>query len=167
MTLLRIFLEANLCPNIIRKGKNIILLEIPEFQIRFLASNNYVAGNEVSLAQQFGINFKKKLFPEAFLLKDNFSYVGTVPLFEYFCSILDFSLKESEVRQYINEHGEDEWNFKQKITEYFDQKVKLLLESFLEFIRQSFNFQFILQKSLKVTTLTFINPFNKPINFIK
>ena len=163
MTLLRIFLEANLCPNIIRKGKNIILLEIPEFQIRFLASNNYVAGNEVSLAQQFGINFKKKLFPEAFLLKDNFSYVGKVPLFEYFCSILDFSFKESEVRQYINEHGQDEWNFKQKITEYFDQKVKLLLESFLEFIRQSFNFQFILQKSLKVTTLTFINPFNNPL----
>ena len=90
MTLLRISLEANLCPNIIRKGKNIILLEI---QIRFPSSNKYVVGNEFFLAQQFGIKFTKKLFPEAFILKDNFFMWEKSPSLNIFVLFLTLVLK--------------------------------------------------------------------------
>jgi hypothetical protein len=39
-------LVANaICPKLIRRGRHIILIEIPEFDVRFLSSHNYLIKN--------------------------------------------------------------------------------------------------------------------------
>ena len=57
MALATLLLNNGICPTLIRKGRNILLLEVQEFRIRFLATNNYISGNEVALANQFNIPF--------------------------------------------------------------------------------------------------------------
>ena len=161
MTLLRIFLEFNVCPNVIRNGKNIILLEIHEFRVRFITSNNYISGNEYQLAKQFGIPFSKLLFPESLLLSEHFDFVGKIPQFEFFYSI--DGIDEMELNYYTENRKGQKWSFKENLITFIDQKVRLLLDSFIEFIRQSFTFQSKLQMSLAASMPVFINPFNNPL----
>jgi len=163
MALLRIFLELNICPNIIKKGKNIILLEIPEFHVRFVTSNNYIPGNEYQLAVQFNIKFSKKIFPEAFTLKANFFYEGKIPVTEFFHSIINGNLEESEVLKYITTHGDKPWSFQQNVLEFYDQKIMILIDALIIFLKQSFSFQNDLQLSLKKSPTVFVNPFNNPL----
>ena len=66
-------------------------MEISEFQIRFLASNNYVNGTVDDLCQQFKIEFDAEFFPETLLSEENFDYVGVIPDIENFFSFNDSS----------------------------------------------------------------------------
>ena len=67
-----------------RKGRNILLLEIEELSIRFLATNNYVKGTEFELANQFNISCTEFFFPENFIFRKNFDYIGERPSAEFF-----------------------------------------------------------------------------------
>ena len=91
MAIVKLLLQYGICPKIIKRGGSIILLEIPEFQIRFLASNNYVNGSVYDLCHQFNIKFDPEFFPENFLTKENFDYVGVIPDIKYFFSFNDSS----------------------------------------------------------------------------
>ena len=59
MTILKALVDHGICPQIVRKGKHIVLLEISELNVRFLNSNNYLVGSEFEIAKQFEINFEK------------------------------------------------------------------------------------------------------------
>ena len=80
MTLLKGLVNNGICPNVIRKGRNIMLLEISELSIRFLNSNNYLSGTEYEIANQFGITCDSRIFfPYRFLVPSNFQYTGKIP----------------------------------------------------------------------------------------
>ena len=64
MILVNWFVGYGICPRLIRKGRNIIILEVPELHVRFIASNNYICGNEYNLAKQFNVTFDPDFFPE-------------------------------------------------------------------------------------------------------
>jgi len=82
---------------------------------------------------------------------------------EFFDSIVDGNFQEAEILQFIAINQEKPWCFKLRLLEFFDQKVKLLLEAFTNFLKQSFSFQKKLQLSLKSPSAIFINPFNNPL----
>ena len=136
-------------------------MEISEFQIRFLASNNYVNGTVDDLCQQFKIEFDAEFFPETLLSEENFDYVGVIPDIENFFSFNDSSKITDQKLNYVNQHKlHQNWNFRKSFINYFYQNVELLAKAMLSFIKESFNFQFQLQKS---DEKKFVNPFNNPV----
>ena len=79
MYLLKGFLDYGFLPEVIRKGRHILLLEIKQLGLRFLTSSSYLEGDEYEMAQQFDCQFEKHFFPFKFLSKQNFHYIGTIP----------------------------------------------------------------------------------------
>ena len=79
MGLLKLFVEHGICPNVLRRGNSILLLEIKECNLRFLTSNTYVSGNELELINQFNLPITKMFFPDSFLNPNSLSYVGSTP----------------------------------------------------------------------------------------
>ena len=161
MAIVKLLLQYGICPKIIKRGGSIILLEIPEFQIRFLTSNNYVNGSVYDLCHQFNIKFDPEFFPENFLTKENFDYVGVIPDIKYFFSFNDSSTMRSQKLKFVEDHKiQQNWNFRKSFANYYSQNVELLAKAMLSFMNESFHFQFVLQKSVEKK---FVNPFNNPI----
>ena len=69
MYLLKGFLDFGFLPEVIRKGRQILLLEIKQLGLRFLTSSSYIEGDEYEIADQFNCPFEKHLFPYKFLNK--------------------------------------------------------------------------------------------------
>ena len=86
MTVLKLFVDNGICPKLIQRGRNIVLIEVPELSLRFLSSNNYLKGNEYELANQFGLDYELNFFPNKFLCLENFNYEGAIPPAEYYSS---------------------------------------------------------------------------------
>ena len=164
MCLLRAFIRRGFCPNLLRNGRNIILLELQSLNIRFLSSNNYFNCNEYSLAKQYDVKFNRKFFPNKFINIRNFSYVGEVPNLNYFTSDLDdFETLECIRKYHIELHNENyKWNFQKEIQEYCDQKLLLLTISSLKFVYDCLEFQNNL-KLWNLSALEFLNPFSYPL----
>ena len=159
MSIVKLLLQWGICPKIIKRGGSIILVEIAELQIRFLASSNYINGSVYDLSAQFNIKFDQEFFPETLLSEKNFDYVGVIPDVENFFSFNDSSKIATAKLNYVQRHHKN-WNFRKSFSNYFTQNVELLAKSMLSFIQESFYFQFELQKS---TEKKFVNPFNTPV----
>ena len=164
MCLLRTFIRKGFCPNLLRNGRNIILIELQSLNIRFLSSNNYFNCNEFDLAKQYNIKFTQNYFPYKLLNISNFGYIGNIPNFNFFTSSLDdFETLESKRQYYINRCSNNNiWNFEKELKEHCDQKLFLLTISCLKFIRDCLEFQ----NHLKVWNLSaseFLHPFSYPL----
>ena len=57
---------------------------IEELQLRFIATNNYINGNEYQLAKHFGLELTTNYFPLKFLKPENFDYFGETPEFTFY-----------------------------------------------------------------------------------
>ena len=124
MVLVNWFVDHAICPRLIRKGRNIIILEVPELQIRFISSNNYVSGNEYDLAKQFNISFAPDFFPELLISKNNFKYEGKVPeVMNFYHFNYSESLKK-EIAVYVSSLQGCHWNFRRQILIHYDQKIQ-------------------------------------------
>ena len=157
MAMVNWFVDNGICPRLIRKGRNIIILEVPQLHIRFIASNNYVSGNEYDLGKQFDISFVPQFFPEILISKNNFEYQGTVPKVANFYNFNYSESLKTEIALYVS-NLQCPWNFRQQMLIHYDQKIQLLLFSMLRFITQSFDFQFKLDGYSK----KMLKPINNP-----
>ena len=160
MALTNLFLGNGICPKLIRRGRNILLLQIVELDIRFLASNNYVSGDEYSLAKQFNIKFETQLFPKNFLSKENINYRGKIPPEHFFFSFNDSANEREKLKQYLRKEENKTWIFYKEVVQFFSTQVVLLTNSMIAFLTSSFEFQSNLQTS---NFRKLINPFNSPI----
>ena len=93
MYLLRGFLDFGFLPEVIRKGRQILLLEIKQLGLRFLTSGSYIDGDEYQIANQFNCIYDKHMFHFKFLAKENFDYVGDIPNLNFFLSKFDSQLE--------------------------------------------------------------------------
>ena len=139
MTILRGLIHYAIRPNIIRKGKNILLLEVPELSIRFLNSNNYLSGSEYEIADQYGIPCKeKKYFPQNFLLFENLNYIGEIPELKYFQSFFDVPESLKMKQSFISEFNNTEWKLLPELLMFVRQKQHLLIHTMLVFLNECF-----------------------------
>ena len=127
MILVNWFVGYGICPRLIRKGRNIIILEVPELHVRFIASNNYICGNEYNLAKQFNVTFDPDFFPEILISKQNFQYDGKVPEIHNFYHFNYSESLKKDVALYVKSLQSSRWNFRRQILIHFDQKIQLLL----------------------------------------
>ena len=79
MFLLKAFLDFGFLPELVRKGRQIFVLEVKQLGVRILSSTSYRSGNEYEIAQQFNVPFEKIFFPHSFVAKENFLYNDILP----------------------------------------------------------------------------------------
>ena len=143
MFLLKTFLENGFVPIIVRKFRKILVIEIKELRLRFITSNAYINGSEYDLANHFNVKFDQYYFPQSFMAKENFCYVGTIPDIKYFECFLDSSNEISKKTLFLSTFSKisKHWVFQKELLIYLKQKIFLLSISFLRFIHESFTFQ--------------------------
>jgi hypothetical protein len=157
MYLLKGFLDYGFLPEVIRKGRQILLLEIKQLGLRFLTSSSYIIGNEYEIADQFALIYEKHFFPLKFMVQQNFLYSGKIPDFKFFQSQFDSSVDKTEKEQFYNAIDKNNWNFKKELMFHFNQKIWLLSMSFLKFIEECFEFQLLANCS------EILNPISSPL----
>ncbi|MBM3939041.1 MAG: hypothetical protein FJ333_10390, partial [Sphingomonadales bacterium] len=81
--LLKIFLKFGICPDILKKGPVIFLLELKDKNIRFISSSSYISGSEFDLANQFNIQYEKLFDTNGKLTIDNFAHFNSKPKFDF------------------------------------------------------------------------------------
>ena len=165
MCLLRSFIRKGFCPTLIRNGRQILLMELKDLEIRFITSNSYFNCNEYSLANQYEIEYNKTFFPLKFCKIENFSYQGNVPTVNYFLSTLDDS-KTMEAKMKFHQKLQTElrskWNFQKELLAFCEQKVWLLTLACIKFISDCFEFQQQL-KVWNLSTTSLLHPFSFPL----
>jgi len=129
--LLKLFCNVGVCPNIVKNGSNILLLEIKSLSVRIINSTNYVPGNEYELAKQFDIPFNPPNFPTKFMLFENFEYCSSTPDAIFFP---DSKLPEELL-------GKSKWDFRKEFVNYCSQKMLLFSFSMLKLLSEFFDFQ--------------------------
>ena len=158
MYLLKGFLDFGFLPEVIRKGRQILLLEIKQLGLRFLTSSSYIAGDEYQIADQFNCSPKKHLFPFKFLAKENYDYQGKIPDLNFFLSTFDSESERAEKEHFYETYDKNKiWNFKEELLIHLNQKNFLLSLSFLKFLEECFEFQLIAKCS------QILNPISKPL----
>ena len=158
MYLLKGFLDFGFLPEVIRKGRHILLLEIKQLGLRFITSSSYLNGDEYEIAVQFNCDFEKHFFPFKFLVKENFNYNGHIPDLSLFLSDFDSSTENLAKKQFYQMFDKnEEWNFKTQIIRHFNQKIYLLCVSFLKFMFECFEFQLI------ANCCEILNPISQPL----
>lgn len=158
--LMKAFVANGICPNICRKGKNIILLDIPELSIRFLNSNNYLIGNEYEIAEQFEIAFTPMYFPYKYLTPENLNFKGTIPDLQFFHVFGDdIKTVESKVK-FFNARKDLTWSLQDELESIGLQKLFLLAETMLDFCIECFNIQDSFMCKVKHQ---YVHPFAKPV----
>jgi len=163
MSLLKIFVENGICPQIIRRGRDIILINLQEQAIRFIVSNSYIKGDENCIAEQFNLHTKILYFPTKFISKENIDYEGCCPPIHFF-EVFDKGQKEVEnMVHYINSKNNLKWNFQKELALHYNQKLEQLIVGMLTFLYESFSFQIQLQTSLQIQRKLYVHPFNAPV----
>ena len=165
MGLLKLFVEHGICPNVLRRGNSILLLEIKECNLRFLTSNTYIVGNELQLINQFNLPMTKIFFPHTFLDENSLAYVGSTPPMAFFTSQFNSAEENQAIASFWHSIGNNEsWNLKKELFESTENDLVFLTSSMLTFLKESFEFQYILHCSLQNDILQnhYLNPFNPP-----
>lgn len=164
MTLLKAFLDNGICPNVIRKNSNIMVLDIPELSIRFINSNNYLSGDEYEIATQFDIHVQNRIyFPQRFLLPTNLDYSGTIPDLKYFEMFEDSEKTANDKINFVTKYCGNDWNLITQLFAYGNQKLGLLLQTMLCFFSECFSMQESFGHLKPKFKGTYISPIARPV----
>lgn len=153
--LLRLFSQYGICPEILKRNNSIILLELKDCGIRFLPSNNYIQGDEYSLADQFDIHYTKYFFPVQLLQHENINYYSNIPEKTYFQTD---SINQEALDNFYEDQKDSKWNFQKELLTFLKQKSFLFVLAMLKFLNEFFIFQLSLDCKINVL----FHPFNQP-----
>jgi G:T-mismatch repair DNA endonuclease (very short patch repair protein) len=155
-------MNLGIAPEVIRDGKKIYLISVPDLQIKFIPINNYLKGDEYELAKQFNIKFDKHFFPQKLNFPANYDYIGAVPPKTDFFTFTDSEStileKEIFVQNYIDQKYK--WDFKKELFRHIDEKLFLLTMASLKFLKDCFTLQSLLHNSERKP---YIHPFGTNI----
>lgn len=163
MFLLKLFSSRGIIPGVVRKGSQIVLLVIDEFQLRFLSSNTYVDGNELELCKHFNLLFSEVYFPQLFVSTSNLTYEGQIPNFDFFLESNDDEKLISQKMAYYRIHCLAIWNLRDQLIKFASNSLEILFKSMMIFLEECFALQALIIKKAEEKKEIFINPFNSPI----
>jgi len=165
MALLNAFIRNGFCPNVVKNGRHIILMEIRALGLRFLTSNSYFKGDEFEIGKQFNLDFSRTFFPKKFFESKNFSYQGQIPNILYFLSNLDSKSIVEEKKAFVANFKKQKyiWNFQKELLQFSELKIWLLMLSCLTFIDECISFETLVKTSLNLSNNVILNPFSFPL----
>jgi hypothetical protein len=159
MFVLKSFLSNGFAPTVIRNGRKILVIEIKLLNLRFITSNAYLSGNEYEISQNFNIKFDQHFLPSmTFEIIQKFD--SSLPDISYFFSTYDSDIEICQKLEFFESVQSSKWILSKEILIHNEQKVILLALSCLNFVQECFEFQCLLNKSLKVDNPTLLNPFS-------
>jgi G:T-mismatch repair DNA endonuclease (very short patch repair protein) len=159
--LLNAFLSIGVTPNVVRKGRKILFLEIKQLKLKFITSNAYLEGNEYEIAEQYNLKFTKHFFPMHFNQTINYNYKGKIPNLEMFLLFSDTVKLRKEKEIFVNtlQNNQYIWQFEKEIIRHCDENVWLLTICCLTFIKECFDFQIKIQDESNLNNVLFVHPF--------
>ncbi len=142
----------------------IFYIEIPSLDIRFLNMRNYIDISFFDLKSQY--EMKPKFFPLRWIKKSYFNYVGKPPTLEDLLEFEDTTIVRKE--KVIEQRAlETPWKFTENLIQYSNNKTKVLAQTCLDFIKNSFECQKKIQEcivlNLERSKIAYVHPFNKPL----
>ena len=165
MTLLNAFIRNGFCPEIVRNGRHIMVMEIKPLGLRFLSSKSYFEGNEFQIAKQYNLKFDYTFFPQKFFQSQNILYQGEIPDLSYFVSNLDSPDVHQQKIDYVNNFREQNyvWNFQKELLQYAELKNLLLMLCSLHFIEECLRFQNQIKSLIQDSKDLTLHPFSYPL----
>ena len=160
---MRLFSSRGFIPTCVRKGPRLLLLMIEELQLRFIATNNYIDGNEYKLAKHFGLEMTTNYFPLKFLKSENFNYFGETPDFTFYLDDFETEATKKQKLDYYRLISLKTWNFKKELLTYVTQKLDLVYQAVVLFLKEAYMFQDLIKLETNQVKLGYLHPFNSPI----
>ena len=160
---MRLFSTRGFIPSCVRKGPRLLLLTIEELQLRFIATNNYIDGNEYQLAKHFGLQITEIYFPLKFLKPENFNYFGEIPDFKFYIDDFETDTTQQEKLAYYRRVCMKSWNFKKELLMYVSQKLNLVQQAVILFLKEVYMFESLIKVGTNQINLGWIHPLNAPI----
>ena len=161
--LLRLFSTRGFIPSCVRKGSRLLLLTIEELELRFLATNNYLEGNEYQLAKHFGLQYTESYFPLKFLKPENFNYCGETPEFIFYLDDFETDTTKQQKLSYYRLISMKNWNFKKELLMHVTQRLDLVQQAVILFLKEVYMFQTLIQLESNEINLGYLHPLNAPI----
>jgi hypothetical protein len=141
MTCILKFLLLTFCnPDVVQKGSQLFVIEVPVFKCRFLNFAHYLKGSIFDIGSQMCVNFEKIFFPESWNQTVNYFYNDQIPqLCDYYLFNDTPNLKEEKKKFYST--LEYPWNFQNQIFFSTKNECSVFTNSCLNFLQLCFQLQ--------------------------
>jgi hypothetical protein len=160
-TILSGFIKNGFCPKVIQNGRKILFMEVESFNLRFITSNSYFEGSEFDVARQFHVDFDHYFFPESLKNPIYFQYEGCVPNVEHFYCFSDNENAKFQKKEFVSKMVQENyvWNYEKELLRFCDEKLFLLTLACLKFLKESFDFQILIQSEKETFNNELLHPF--------
>jgi len=142
---LRTLATNGIKPHVIKKDGILLLLDLPNLNIRFLDLQRHLNSSIPELAQILSFQQEYKYFPSKF---HTFDHIGAIPDMKYFEQFSD-SLEILEEKRKYHESFKQEWSFSSQVRDHCFEKANILALSALKYKDEMFLLQQTLIKHLK------------------
>ncbi len=132
--ILKTFIDNNIIPDVICKGQKLLEIRVPQRNLRFIDSFNFLPMGLAKLPDAFGLDCGSKgYFPHFFNSPENQNYVGPYPDPKYY-GVSQMIISDRE-KFYIwyKEQKDKTFNFIEEMAMYCKQDVHILKDSCLAY----------------------------------
>ncbi len=125
--------NSGLRMSVITNGSKLFMIELPDLNIRFIDSMNFLSTALAKLPAMFGFDvsgMKKGFFPHKFNRPGNFRYSGQMPAIHYYSPEEMSEGKRTEFMEWYQEKiaGEYRFKFRKELEDYCRDDVTILRE---------------------------------------
>ena len=162
--ILQELLDNGFKPNVIKNHNKIMMIDDKKLSLRFVEIQNYVHGSFREICER--IHHPIPYFPHQWIQLKYFDYSGPPPtindFFDFEDNDQDLKEKEAEV---LKSKSKPIWHFQEEFFRFFQLKVKIIAIVFLEFLKEAFCCQNILNQHFQTGSHSwkFLHPANPPI----
>jgi hypothetical protein len=130
--LLRFLAERGIKPKVILKGRKIMSIIVPGFQIRIIDSFNFLPMGLAGFQKALGLKeeYKKGFFPHYFIREENFKHIGEMPPEKDYGTHTMNETTYKIFKKWYDEYSQSDYifNFEKELKEYCIQDVETLQE---------------------------------------
>jgi hypothetical protein len=127
-------------PDLIQKGRKILLIELPGVKVRFINFSSYIQGSLIELAAQFEVPRPFHFFPNCWNNKKNYHYEGKVPDLNDFFEFNDTENDRKLIALFYQTLS-SMWSFTDQLIENCRTNCLIFSEVCLKFTKMCFNLE--------------------------
>ncbi|XP_040190087.1 uncharacterized protein LOC120921636 [Rana temporaria] len=114
---------------VVNQGGRLLGVTLPDLNIRFIDSLNFLPMKLSKLPQAMGFSGSKGFFPHFFNTESNQNYVGAMPGLEHYGMDNMMPGEKAELSAWYEEHKQDRFHFQEELKAYCKKDVDVLREA--------------------------------------
>ncbi|KAM4028544.1 uncharacterized protein ACNLHF_023858 [Anomaloglossus baeobatrachus] len=122
-------ISEKLCVKLISRGGRLLCVTLPDLDIRFIDSLNFIPMKLSKLPQAMGFSGSKGHFPHFFNTEENQNYVGPLPAVKYYGVEYMSPSEKGEFMEWYETEVNTTFDFKSELKAYCKQDVEILRRS--------------------------------------